>query len=90
MRSIINKFLIVLFVVVIIGLSFTYVSQQRSIADQNDKIDSLTSRLESLEYTVEEYILLRDSEGTQDFIIRCARDLLGWVFDGEVIYKTEK
>lgn len=42
-----------------------------------------------MQYIIGEYDVLIDNIGTRDYVISWARNVLGWVFDGEVVYRSE-
>ena len=49
--------------------------------------DELVQKEEKIKYIISEYNILIDSVNSRNYIVRIARDMFGWVFDNEVIYK---
>ena len=88
-RQIINRLLIVVFIVVIASMCFVYAKQERSMKNLNEEYAELTDKSNKLEYLINEYSLLIDNVNSRNYIIRLARERFGWVFDGETIYKKD-
>ena len=88
-RHIVNRLLIVVFLVVMCSMGFIYTKQERSMKDLEDEFNELTDKSDQLEYVVNEYSILIDNVNSRNHIIRLARERFGWVFDGEKIYKKD-
>ncbi len=88
-RHIVNRLLIVVFLVIMCSMGFIYARQERSMKNLDDEYKELTNKSDQLEYVVNEYSILIDNVNTRNHIIRLAREKFGWVFDGEKIYKKD-
>ena len=86
-RKVLNKILIVGFVLILCCFGAIYLRQERTMNRLDEEYASLQTKAERVEYVIGEYELLLDNAGSRDFVIRWAREILGWVFDGEVVYR---
>lgn len=85
-RQIINRILLVLFVVAIFGMGILYVKQEQNMSRLENEYNELVSKEEKVKYMISEYNILIDSVNSKNYIVRIARDMFGWVFDNEVLY----
>ena len=67
----------------------TIIVQQTEIARQNQKRDELSGQLAQLEQEKERLEKARDYVGSDEYAEQQAREELGWVKDGEIIFKDK-
>ena len=77
-RQIINRLLIGVFIVLMIGMGVVYVRQEAKLND--------LKKQQRIEFIVQEYLVLLDNVNSRNFIIRMAREKFGWVFDNEKVF----
>lgn len=85
-RQIVNRILIVLFVIAIFGMGILYIKQEHNMSSLENEYNELVAKEEKVKYTISEYNILIDSVNSKNYIVRIARDTFGWVFDNEVLY----
>ncbi len=88
-RRVIHKILIVAFVLILCSFGAIYIRQERTMDRLDEEYESLKTKAERVQYIIGEYDVLIDNIGTRDYVISWARNVLGWVFDGEVVYRSE-
>jgi len=67
----------------------TVISQQNSISAQLQKQDKLLQRQKDLQNQIEFLTNEKDFIGTETFVERAAREKLGWIKEGEIIFKED-
>lgn len=86
-RQAINRIILGLFIIVFFIMGMIYVKQERKMQVLKEERERLAAKCERIEYVIDEYTVLIDSMNSKNFVIRMARDMFGWVFDNETIYK---
>lgn len=69
--------------------AFTIVSKIGVISEQKKKTEALLNKKAELTTKVEELKALEQYVGTDEYIEQAARDKLGWVKDGEILFRNE-
>lgn len=85
-RQIINRLLIGVFIVLMIGMGVVYVRQEAKLNDLKKQQLELEQKQQRIEFIVQEYLVLLDNVNSRNFIIRMAREKFGWVFDNEKVF----
>lgn len=85
-RQMINRLLLGVFVLALLGMSVVYMRQEHTIRKLEQEKEDLELKQEKIEYIINEYLVLLDNVDSRNFIIRMAREKFGWVFDNEVVY----
>lgn len=85
-RQIINRILIGVFIILMIGMGVVYIRQEAKLNDLKKQQLELEKKQQRIEFIVQEYLVLLDNVNSRNFIIRMAREKFGWVFDNEKIF----
>ena len=86
-RQIVNRIILAVFVVVMFSMAMIYIKQENKIKTLKEEHDALKQKAERIEYVINEYNILIENLDSRNYIIRMARDMFGWVFDDEIVYK---
>lgn len=86
-RQLINRLLIVFFVIIMFFMGGVYMRQENKIKNLQAEQQALEEKKARIEYMINEYNILIENLDSRNYIIRMARDMFGWVFEDEIIYK---
>ncbi len=86
-RQAINRILLVVFAIALLLMGSLYVRQEHKMTQLQQEQEALIEKQEKIRHLISEYNLLLDSVDSRNYIVRIAREKLGWVFDDETIYK---
>lgn len=86
-RQIINRILLALFVLVLFAMGILYVKQEHKMDELQQEYNELVKKEERIKYMISEYNILIENVNSRNYIVRIARDMFGWVFDDEILYK---
>ena len=79
----------VLFSVVVVGLLITIVSQQSTLKERNELLETLKTRQTELQQRIDALESEISYMGTDEYVERTARDRLGMVKEGEIVFKEQ-
>ncbi len=86
-RQVVNRILLGAFVIVLLAMCLIYAKQEYKIRNLTAEQEALQAKSEKIEYIINEYSILVDNVNSRNYVIRIARDMFGWVFDDETVYK---
>ena len=81
-----GRFAILIFLVVALYFGFTFFTQYQTLGQQNREIASLQAQLTHIQNSNESLRRQIENTQTQDYIASVARDKLGWVKPGEILF----
>ncbi len=83
-------FIWVLFIVTVIVLFITIISQQSALKERTEMLDALKTQQTELKQRIEALESEISYMGTDEYVERTARDRLGMVKEGEIVFKDSE